>query len=291
MKPLNVLIADGDRDLGRSLAGLRKSLALLAAVFFLFPFPGQAASLTLGGTGAGLATMKLLGEAFQKANPGITVEVLPSLGSGGGIKALLAGAIDVALTARPLKDKERARGVKEFAYAKTAVVLATPMGSAQSNVTNEELVEIFAGTRIAWPDGTPIYLVLRRPHDSETRILKAHVPGIDSALAKAQERPGVPVAYTVQDAADLIQSRPGGLGTASLSMIIAEKRPLKGLSLNGVAPTPETLADGSYPMAKTFYIVTKPEPNNLVREFVAFVRSDEGANILRRMGHLVLRDE
>ena len=291
MKPLSVLIVDDDRDFGQSLAGLRKSLALLAAVFFLFPFPGQAAQLTLGGTGADLGTMRVLGEAFEKANPGTTVEVLPSLGSSGGIKAILAGAIDLALTARPLKDKERAWGVKEFAYAKTAVVLATSAGNAQSNVTNDELVEIFAGTRTAWPDGTPIYLVLRRPHDSETRILKAHIPGIDAAFAKAQKRPGIPVAYTVQDAADLIQSRRGGLGTSSLSVIIAEKRPLKGLSLNGVAPTLETLADGSYPMAKTFYFVTKPEPNNLVRKFVAFVRSDEGADILRRMGHLVLGDE
>ena len=88
--------------LARYLACLRRSLALLAAVFFIFPHPGQAADLTLGGTGADLETMRVLGEAFEKANPGITIEVLPSLGSGGGIKALLAGVIDLALTARPL---------------------------------------------------------------------------------------------------------------------------------------------------------------------------------------------
>ena len=75
----------------RYLAGLRKGVALLAAVFFIFPLPGQAADLTLGGSGADLETMRRLADAFEKANPGTMCEVLPSLGSGGGVK-------DIAIT-------------------------------------------------------------------------------------------------------------------------------------------------------------------------------------------------
>ena len=39
--------------------------------------------------------MRLLAQAFQAVHPQHTVEVLPSLGSGGGIKATLANAIDI----------------------------------------------------------------------------------------------------------------------------------------------------------------------------------------------------
>ena len=57
----------------------------------------------------------ILGAAFAEANPGVTVTILPSLGSGGGIKAVLAGAIDIGLSARPSKATERDAGESHLA--------------------------------------------------------------------------------------------------------------------------------------------------------------------------------
>ena len=76
-----------------------------------------------------------------------------------------------------------------------------------------------------------------------------------------------------------------------LALILAEQRPLKALSLDGVAPTPDAMADGSYPLTKTFAMVTGPAPGELAKRFIAFVYSDEGAVILRRTGHLELAHE
>ena len=165
----------------RYLACLRKRLALLAAVFFIFPLLGQAADLTLGGTGGDLGTMRVLAEIFETDNPGITVEVLPSLGSRGGIKAVLAGAIDLGISARPLKDKESAQGATAAPYAKTAMVFATPLSNAQIGVTRAEVVEIFMGERTTWSDGTLIRLVLRPRADSDTQIVVASIPGMAAA--------------------------------------------------------------------------------------------------------------
>src|SRR3990172_6672787 len=47
----------------------------------------RAQELTLGGTGGSLATMRILGDAFSKANPGTRLKIVPSLGSTGGIEA------------------------------------------------------------------------------------------------------------------------------------------------------------------------------------------------------------
>lgn len=176
-------------------------------------------------------------------------------------------------------------------YAKSALVFATRPDNRETGVTTEQLIEIYAGARRRWPDGTPIRIVLRPDTDSDTIHLKEHIPSIGPALDAAADRPGIPVAFTAQDAADLLQRLPGGLGTTMLALILSENRPLKALSLDGVAPTPEAMADGSYGMTKTYSIVTGPAPGELAKRFIAFVYSDEGAAILRRTGHLPLAPE
>lgn len=53
--------------------------------------------------------MRILGEAFQKSNPDIRVDVMPTIGSSGGIKAVMAGRLDIGLSGRPVSAGERAR--------------------------------------------------------------------------------------------------------------------------------------------------------------------------------------
>ena len=67
-------------------------------------------SLRIGGTGAALGTINLLANAYSEINPDTSVEVLPSLGSGGGIKALIGGRIDIALSTRPASKEELDHG-------------------------------------------------------------------------------------------------------------------------------------------------------------------------------------
>ncbi len=73
---------------------------------------GPAKEIKIGGTGTDLATMKLLGEQFRKTHPDVTITVLPSLGSSGGIKALLGGQLDIAISYKePSGDEQKQRTV------------------------------------------------------------------------------------------------------------------------------------------------------------------------------------
>jgi len=64
-----------------------------------------AADLLIGGTGAALGTIQAIAKAYQKENSVSTIKVLPSLGSGGGIRALSNNKIDIAIIGRPMKKK------------------------------------------------------------------------------------------------------------------------------------------------------------------------------------------
>ena len=269
--------------------GIIAALIIPVVLGCAVPASGQTATLKIGGTGAALGGMKLLADAFENRYSVSSFDVLPSLGSGGGIKAVLAGAIDLAVSARPLKDSESAAGAMATAYAKTAIVLATPRTGTVGNLSSAELTAIYAGSRVAWPDGTVIRIVLRPKTETDTILLQRHVAGMTAAWAAARKRPGIPMAYTDQQIAEMIAELPGGIGPVTLSLIRSENRPLRALSLDGVLPTAETIANGSYRLIKTFHLVTGPDPGRLSRKFISFVRSAEGAAILRRSGHFLIR--
>lgn len=260
--------------------------AILAASLMQSPLAraGQD-SLVLGGTGGDLATLRMLGKAFASKHPGVTVKVLPSLGSGGGIKAVLAGAINLSISARQVKEKERAKGAKAFPYGVTAVVLAVPSSAARDKISSAEAIDYVAGKKKRWPDGTPVQLVMRPSNDSDYVTLAKGIPGMDKALAVASKREILPVTGSDQETASAIEGLPGGLGYISLTVIKAEKRALKPLALDNVMPSAETIKDGSYGLTKTFYLVTGPTVSARASEFILFMNSPDGIKILRDTGH------
>ena len=113
------------------------------------------------------------------------------------------------------------------------------------------------------------------------------VLGMEQAVKAALAREGMKIAITDTDSADAIETIQGALGTSTLSLLISEKRSLKALPLNGVAPSAKTIADGSYPLFKSTYVVSAAKPSESTKEFLTFLRSTTGREILARSGHWV----
>ena len=64
---------------------------------------------------------------------------------------------------------------------------------------------------------------------------------------------------------------------------------VKILTINGIAPTSETIADGSYPIAGNIYaIYRKGETNENVKKAIDFMLSPEGQEIVERSGYIPL---
>lgn len=244
-----------------------------------------AASLNIGGTGAG--AMRLLAAGSAKVAPGVTVVVVPNLGTGGGLKALAAGAIHAAVVSRQLATDEAAYGLVALEYGKTPFVFATAVSNAGGSKTVAELAEVYAGRRQTWPDGTPIRLIMRPKNDGDTLLLESVSPAMKQAVQSAMARPGMVVSATDQDAADAMEMTPGALGTSSLALISSEGRTLHMLPVNGVAPSPKTIADGTYPFVKTLFLVRKTGADDGVMRIFDFVASSARRQILLNSGYWV----
>jgi phosphate transport system substrate-binding protein len=270
-----------------STKGRLRGIAVAAIVGLLLAGAAHAEEvIRVGGAGSGLGGLKLLGKSFEASHPGTRVEVFASLGSSGGIKALVAGSLDVAVSGRALKPEEQKKGATAVQYATTPFVFATNKSVTKRDISSVELEKIYRGEMPKWPDGSQIRLVLRPEGDTDTVIIKSISPALKEAAKTAASRPGMIYAVTDQDCDAALVKTPGAVGPSTLAEIVTEKRRVNILSYHGVKPSVQALAQGKYPLAKPHYLVTTAKSSAAALEFARFVESPRGRALLSRVGYL-----
>jgi phosphate transport system substrate-binding protein len=84
--------------------------------------------------------------------------------------------------------------------------------------------------------------------------------------------------------AQAIATTPGAIGLTSMTYVQQSEGRMRALALDGVAPTAENVAAGRYALARRAMLVTKASPSRRVRSFLMFVRSGDGAHVIRANG-------
>lgn len=240
----------------------------------------------VGGAGTGLGAMKILAEAFEKKHPKTSIKIMPSLGSAGGIKALLHGAVDVAISGRALKPEELKDGAIAQEFARTPFVFVVNKNVSKNDLSYRELEMIYNGQMTKWPNGTRIRLVIRPVTDTDTVTLKSFSKEMEQAVNASNSRSNMILAVTDQEAAAAVARIPGAIGVSTLTQIETEKHPLKVLSLNGIKPSLDALAKGNYPHSKSLYLVWSPKTSTAAMQFIQFVGSTAGRSILAKTATL-----
>lgn len=265
--------------------GLRGGWRAWLAILALFTTPAVAQTLTVGGVGSLTPLVKKLAEEFGRTSPGIEVSVIePPIGSTGGMRALAAGKVDVALSGRPLKADETGVAIP---WVRTPLVLASSDGRLD-RLDTVTLVEVYESRRRTWDDGRQIRLVLRGAFESETLMLRGLSPDMDVAVRHALERRDAPVADNDLAALDMLVKIKGSLGTTSYALALSAGPKLRMLPLNGQAPSLEALASGGYRWHRPYYLVHRANPSESTRRFLTYLRSDKGLQTARKLGYLPL---
>lgn len=256
-------------------------------VLLIFLPVNASEQIVVGGSGADLETFRILAKAFKKHHSDSHIKVLPSIGSSGAVRGVASGRIDIGLMSRPINDTEKKHGLITIHYADTALVYIVGKSQAISNVSIDDLKNIYEG------DNPVLGLrpILRPKSDSDTLLLEMELPDLIPSLLLAYKRKGIPIGMTDQATSQMVESIDQVIATSTLSLIMTEKPDVRVLRLEGVSPTAEHIASGRYPLRKQLYLVHGSEVTEQAQLFISFIMSDEGQQVLDKTGHFPVANQ
>ncbi len=271
---------------------MRQALAVCIVTMTLaFARPIEAAEderkeLLLAGSGTNTLMTEVLVKAFVDKHPDIPLKVLPSIGSTGGIKAVHRGRIELGLTSRPFRGLERTWNLKALPYARSVVAFGANPAVPDDNLSTQDVIDIYSGKRKKWSNGGTIVVLVREEGDSGAELLMKAIAGFKEILENAWRSGIWRIEYRDVECNNFIARAKNAMGWTDIGSIQIGNHKIKPLKFNGVSPTAENLISGKYPLYKDLsfaYQEPLPEP---LRKFVAFVKSTEGAELIRKNGYI-----
>lgn len=219
-----------------------------------------------------------LGEAFE-ADTGITV-TYNATGSGAGIQAVQEGRCDIGLSSRDLKDEEKTNGLEGTTLAYDGIAIIVNPNNPVSDLDIKTIAKIYTGEIKNWKEvgGNDAEIVLiGREAGSGTRDGFESITDTEDKCQYRQEL------TSTGDVITTVASNPGAIGYASLASV---NDTVKALTVGGVAPSEETIKDGSYVVQRPFVLVTQKDAKltESAQKFFDYITSEAANEIISSAG-------
>ncbi len=253
-------------------------------------------TLTIKGSDTMVILAQRWAEQYMREHAGTTIQVSGG-GSGTGIAALINGTTDIADASRPIKETEsrqiaqrRGSPPYEARVALDALAVYVNDQNPVRSLSIPQLARIFRGEVRNWSEvGGPDMLIVlySRENNSGTyAYFKEHVLEDRDFAQTTQTLPGTAAVINAisQDRAGIGY---GGIGYAAGVQTLA-------IASDGgqpVEPTMENATSGRYPLARYLNMYTVGEPTGLAAQFIAWVRSPEGQQLVEAVGYYPLPSE
>jgi phosphate transport system substrate-binding protein len=271
--------------------GLMVIVTIAAAGTAFFPGPKK---ITVKGSDTMVILSQKWAEVFMKSHPEIIIQVTGG-GSGTGISALINGATDICNASRPMKKSEIEKlkeryntlGV-EIPCAKDGITIFLNKANTISELTLKQLSDIFSGKITNWKEvggkDAPIKLYGRENSSGTYVFFQEEVVKGDYAPS-CQTLPGT-AAVVNAVARDVNGIGYGGAAYAEGVKICHVKKDENSPAYEATA---ENIRKGLYPISRYLYMYTRNRPTGEIKEFVDWVLSSEGQNMVTEVGYFPVR--
>ncbi|MEK9198686.1 PstS family phosphate ABC transporter substrate-binding protein [Ureibacillus sp. FSL E2-3493] len=264
------------------------------------------AQLTGTVAGDGSSTVSPITEALVEEYAGVQPDVQVSVGvsgTGGGLEKFIAGETDFSNASRPIKDEEKAELEKagidytEFQVAFDGLtVVVNPENDWATELTVDQLKKLWVedGTTKKWSDIDPSW------PDEE---IVYYSPGTDSGTYDyfdevILEGADLENAATLsEDDNVLVQgvaSDKNAIGFFGYAYYLENQDKLTAVTVDGVAPTNETIESGEYtPLSRPLFVYAKNsalKENEAFYDFMKYTLENAG-EMAEAVGYVKLPDE
>ena len=224
-----------------------------------------------------------LSEAYMEEHSEVKVTYNPT-GSSSGIQAVAEGRCDIGLASRDLKEEELA-DLEGTVVAIDGIGIIVNPENPVTDLTLEQIGKIYTGEIANWSEvgGSDAPIVcIGREAASGTRDGFEEVTGTKDQCQYAQEL------TSTGDVVQTVSGNPNAIGYASVASV---NDTVKAVSVEGVAPTTQTIQDGEYKVQRNFVLVTKKDTplSEAAQAFFDFATGEQADSLITEAGAVPVR--
>jgi phosphate transport system substrate-binding protein len=258
---------------------------------------GQVTRLPMKGSDTiGGALGPALAAAFRQRRPDVEVTV-EALGSSTAFAGLFDGTAELGASSRPVNGKELAEAERlgvslaetVIGYDGLAVIVHPDNPVAALSI--DDASRLFRGEVASWkelggPD-RPVHRVSRPTASGTYEFFRDKVVRRGDSKAPGEMAPDTRFLESSREIAEAVASDPGAVSYAGLGWVGTGVRavPIRaGAGGQAIAPTVDSVRDGSYPIYRTLLVYTRGAPRGEAAAFLAFALSKEGQALTEKHG-------
>lgn len=264
------------------LGGFALVILLLTAVFGAGCISTEdTETISIAGSTTVLPVAQAAAEEYMNQHSNADIQVSGG-GSGVGATSVIGGTADIGMLSRDLKASEKeGNTLKEFIVGKDGIALVGHPSNTVSDLSLEQVKAIYQGEITNWKDvggaDSEIVLIGRDSSSGTREFFTEFVLDKEDAAKDMQEL------NSNGAVAQAVSITPGAIGYVSLEYVDDS---LKAFSIGGVAPTVDNVISGIYEINRPLLMITNGEPEGLAADYLAFILSEEGQQILKDSGFI-----
>jgi phosphate transport system substrate-binding protein len=256
---------------------------------------GASGSLRIAGSESMRPVIAACAEDFMARSPQADV-IIRGGGSGDGISALLHGLVEIGMSSRGLTDKERDYAAAKnidlsvSAFAVDGIAVVVHPSNALTEIDLAQLAGIYSGSIRSWHDlaaamDGEIVTVGRAPGSGTASLFAERVLGGTEGTVRQK-------LATNEAIVDEVAARPEAMGYAGLGAVHKANGRVKVVAIRAdpqsaaVAPAVDTLRSGTYPLARTLYLLHAGPPSKIADAFLAHCLGPDAQALIQRAGYV-----
>ncbi|MBB5143310.1 phosphate ABC transporter substrate-binding protein [Desulfovibrio intestinalis] len=244
-------------------------------------FKGQKGVIDIAGGTAHIPVMKEAAKQIMEANPDVRITVAGG-GSGVGVQKVGEGIVQIGNTGRALKPAEVEKyGLVTFPFAIDGVAVAVNPANKVAGLTKAQIKDIFSGKVANWKDvggaDAAISLYVREDGSGTRETFE------ERAMDKGTSAAGANVVNSNGAMKTAISQDPNAIGYVGIGHL---DKSIKGVNVDGMAPSQENAASGQYTVTRLLYMNTKGEPQGITKGFVDYIFTPAGQEIVSKAGYI-----